>query len=406
MWRLAARRAAIGAVKVARAKTMRAGLALLTLAALMLALMLAARAASLNGGYDGIGEAAGMSMTLSQADRRVVGRLLLKGGIAYALNGERADVSSGSAQGALRAVGATRDSAFFHVEERPLGLQLLFIPARADGTPDIGASREYSFLKRGVRPTLGPDAAPSYRPAPADAVDILAFIDGFRGWAPRDTVRLYAQLDERSRGLILLYDHATAEILWRLCEAPPGRTALEARRLGEMLERQQTECADYLPRVAAARKGKLFSEFLRRSQFQLELIRATVMCDRGKTSQARCADVSALGSPLILRWQRAQTIMATLSPAVPADELARAQGAAAAKPPPRDEEPDAGVVAELRGESEMENRPASGTGTVPLPLPRPERLVEGATVSDFAPDTVPVWAAAGPRLRLPLARPD
>lgn len=404
MWRLAARRAAIGVVKIARAKTVRAGLSLLALGALMLASALAARAASLAGGYDGIGEAAGMSMTLSQAERRVAGRLLLKGGIAYALNGERAGPSSGSAQGALRAVGATRDSAFFHVEERPLGLQLLFIPARADGTPDIGASREYSFLKRGVRPTIGPDAAPSYQPAPAGPVDVLAFIDGFRGWAPRDTARLYALLDERSRGLILLYDHATAEILWRLCEAPPGKTSLEAQRLGEMLERQQTDCADYLARVAAARKGKLFSEFLRRSQFQLELIRATVLCDRGETSQARCADVSALGSPLILRWQRAQAIMATLSPAVSADKLVRAQEEAASKPPPRDEEADGGVVAELRGESETESAPTFGA--VPLPLPRPGRPVEGATVSDFAPDVVPVWAEAGFRLRLPLARPD
>ncbi|MCF8470121.1 MAG: hypothetical protein K9G30_05005 [Parvibaculum sp.] len=404
MWRLAAWRAATGAVKIARVKTVRAGPVLLVLSLLMLASAPAARAASLNGGYDGIGAAAGMSMTLSQAERRVVGRLLLKGGIAYALNGERADVSSGSAQGALRAVGATRDSAFFHVEERPLGLQLLFIPARADGTPDIGASREYSFLKRGVRPILGPDAAPSYQPAPADPVDILAFIDGFRGWAPRDTARLYAQLDERSRGLILLYDHATAEILWRLCEAPAGKTPLETRRLGEMLERQQTDCADYLPRVAAARKGRLFSEFLRRSQFQLELIRATVLCDRGETSQARCADVSALGSPLILRWQRAQAIMATLAPAVSADEPAVAQEEAAPKLPLRDEEADAGVVAELRGEGEMESGSALGAG--PLPLPRPERPVEGATVSDFAPDVVPVWAEADPRFRLPLARPD
>ncbi len=152
------------------------------------------RAAELNGGYDGIGEAAGMALTLSEAERRVVGRLAMPSGVAYTLNGERAEVASGSAQGALRVSGAAQNSAFFHIEERPLGLQFLFIPAKADGTPDLGSSREYSFLKRGVRPTLSPDARKSYRDAPEGPVDIVAFVDGFRGWSPRDVARLYASL--------------------------------------------------------------------------------------------------------------------------------------------------------------------------------------------------------------------
>lgn len=375
-------------------------------AAVLFALILLAspvRAARLDGGFDGIGEAAGMTLTLTQSERRVVGRLASPNNAGYMLNGERAEADEGSAQGVLRTVGAESDGAFFHIEERPLGLQFLFIPAKPDGTPDLGAAREYSFLKRGVRPTVTTEEERRYRPAPSGSVDILVFLDGFRGWAPSDTARLYAALDDRNRGLILLYDHATAELMWRICEAEPADGSPEAEKLAEMQERQQTDCTAYLPLVQAARKGGLFPEFLRRSQFQLELVRATVLCDRRETAPARCADVSALGAPLILRWRRGEAIMTDL---VPADQRAALKEAPAredvekAEPsvPPSDEPPAEPEPLVLRG------------AAAPLPLARPgsrPEQEEAGPVSDFEPDTEaegPV-AAATSKYRLPLARP-
>lgn len=353
------------------------------------------RAATFSGGYDGIGDAAGMSLTLSQIERRVVGSLSFQGGAVYTLNGEREDIQSGAAQGALSARGGQHD-AFFHIEERPLGLQLLFIPATAEGEPDLGRASEYSFLKRGVRPTLTGEASPRYKVAPDEPVDILAFIDGFRGWSPADTARLYAGLPERQRALILLYDHATAELMWRICEAAPEEGSIAARRLAELQERQQTDCEAYLRAVERAKKGGLFPEFLRRSQFQLELVRATVLCDRGETGPARCADVSALGSPLILRWRRADAIMR---------EIAGPD----AEPDGRENEQETETAAEHEAEetspgpvAEAENVPPVVSGA-PLPLPRP---VEGKeTVLDFEPDASPIAAETVERHRLPLARP-
>jgi len=353
------------------------------------------RAATFSGGYDGIGDAAGMSLTLSQIERRVVGSLSLQGGAVYTLNGEREDAQSGTAQGALSARGGQRD-AFFHIEERPLGLQLLFIPATAEGEPDLGRASEYSFLKRGVRPTITEETNPRYKVAPEEPVDILAFIDGFRGWSPADTARLYAGLPERQRALILLYDHATAELMWRICEAAPEEGSIAARRLADMQERQQTDCEPYLRAVERAKKGGLFSEFLRRSQFQLELIRATVLCDRGETGAARCADVSALGSPLILRWRRADAIMR---------ELAGAD----AEPDVHENEREPETAAEREaGETlpglaaESENVPQVAPGAR-VPLPRPGGGEEA--VSDFGPDALPLAAETVEHHRLPLARP-
>jgi hypothetical protein len=382
--------------------------ALAALLPLLFLLLTAAplHAAELNGGYDGIGDAAGMALTLSEAERRVVGRLAMPSGVTYTLNGERAETASGSAQGALRVSGAVQNGAFFHIEERPLGLQFLFIPAKSDGTPDLGSSREYSFLKRGVRPTLSPDARKIYRDAPEGPVDIVVFVDGFRGWSPQDVARLYASLRADARGLILLHDHATAELMWRICEAGTLEEA-EAAALSEMLERQQAGCASYLPLVETAREGGLFPEFLRRAQFQFELIRATVLCDRGESAPARCADVSALAAPLILRWRQAHSIMRAL--ARPASGEADGSVEMAPVPDPV-RQPDA--VPEREAEdgrvAAEEQVPSTAPGT-PLPLARPG--AESETVSDFLPDTSSLESSAQadeamPEHRLPLAPPE
>ena len=387
---LAARYAAFDMMEAVRALS---ALLLLGMAAIVFPHPL--RAATFSGGYDGIGDAAGMSLTLSQIERRVVGSLSLQGGTVYTLNGEREDARSGTAQGALSARGGQRD-AFFHIEERPLGLQFLFIPATAEGEPDLGRASEYSFLKRGVRPTITEETNPRYKVAPEEPVDILAFIDGFRGWSPGDTARLYAGLPERQRALILLYDHATAELMWRICEAAPEKGSIAARRLADMQERQQTDCEPYLRAVEQAKKGGLFSEFLRRSQFQLELIRATVLCDRGETGAARCADVSALGSPLILRWRRADAIMRELAGPDAEPDVHE-----------NEQEPEAAAEREAGETSpgpaaEAENVPQVAPG-VRVPLPRPGGGVEA--VSDFGPDALPLAAETVEKHRLPLARP-
>ena len=354
----------------------------------------ALRAAPFSGGYDGIGDAAGMSLTLSQVERRVVGSLSFPNGAVYTLNGEREEVGAGSAQGVLSSRGG-EPGAYFHVEERPLGLQFLFIPATAEGEPNLGQSSEYSFLKRGVRPTISGDAEPRYKPAPDGPVDILDFLDGFRGWSPGDTARLYAAMPESQRALILLYDHATAELMWRLCEAAPDEGTPEDKRLADMQERQQIGCADYLRLVGKAKAGGLFPEFLRRSQFQLELIRATVLCDRGETGPARCADVSALGAPLILRWRRADAIMRDLAGPDAEPEFVE-------KTP----EPDTAAAEpeEARRAAEVESEALPGARSIPLPLPRPGGEEEDA-VSDFEPDLTPLAAETVGEHRLPLARP-
>jgi hypothetical protein len=171
-----------------------------------------------------------------------------------------------------------------------------------------------------------------------------------------------------------------------------------------MEERQQLGCEQYLPLVERAKASGLFPEFLRRSRFQLELIRATVLCDRGETGTARCADVSALGAPLILRWRRADAIMRELAGPSAAPE--REEEAASSDVPvmkPGEEAQDASAADAVAEEA------LPGALNAPIPLLRP--VGEKDLVSDFEPDAPPLAAEVETKAeavkdhRLPLARP-
>ncbi len=324
----------------------------IAVAAVVAAFCTAAMAAGFSGNFNGIATAAGMTLNLQEVGGRVVGRLSVPGGRSYALNGERTEKG---AQGTLRLGGAAEGVAFFRMEERPLGVQFLFIPAGSDGTARLADARDYSFIAEGV--AVPAENRPLAAPGPGEKVDILRFIDEYKLWEPRDVARTYATLDERSLGLVQLYDHASADILWRVCMGNIAGVEMPEKVMHELLDRQQTSCADFVPLAEAARKSELFAEFLRRARFQFEIVRETVLCNRGENTPSKCADVSALGAPLIVHWRDASSIMREIAgvptpapsdvatpgtlapyappaPAVAADKPPPASAVAADKPPP------------------------------------------------------------------------
>ncbi len=261
-------------------------------------------ASGFSGQFEGIGTAAGMTLTLQEADDRVVGRFHAGRGDAFSLNGRR---TGDAAQGSVTRAG---QSFFFHLEDRPLGVQFLLIPKTPEQEPDIAGATDYSFVQKGLqlpKPTV-------YRAAPPRGidVDIIQFVDAFRDWDPADMARIYVSLENRYRELIQLFDHAAAEVLWRICTTRPPNDLFTARNLDHVLERQRTDCDAYLASIAEVRDAGLLNEFLRKSNFQLELIRETVKCDRGLSPETKCADVSAMSGPLMMRWRRAEDIMRAL----------------------------------------------------------------------------------------------
>ena len=316
--------------------------------------------ASFNGQYDGIADAAGMELSLQEVNERIIGRFVDGEGEQYAINGRR---TGDTAQGALTRQGAL---AYFHMEVRPLGLQFLHIPRTPDGKPNIKAALEYSFIQRGV----GLPETTSFEPPPSGDVDILVFAENFRKWSLADVARLYSELAPAHRTLLQLFDHASAELLWRVCQTQPPNSSVTQAFLTELLERQNTNCPAYLADVEAARASGLFDEFIRKADFQFGLVRETVKCDQGRMPEIKCADISALSGTLILRWRDAASIMRELGH--------------------RPVEPVASFVPERGG---VEGAPPSGIVlAMILPLQRPG-LRMGADVysdADSDADTYPI----------------
>jgi hypothetical protein len=304
-----------------------------------------------------------MTLTLQESEDRVVGRFHSGRGEAFSLNGRR---TGDAAQGSVERSG---QSFFFHLEERPLGVQFLLIPKTPEQEPDIAGATDYSFVQKGLqlpKPSV-------YRSAPPRGidVDIIQFVDAFRDWDPADMARIYVALESRYRELIQLFDHAAAEVLWRVCTTRPPNGVFAAGDLDQMLERQRTDCGAYLSSITAVRDAGLLNEFLRKSNFQLELIRETVKCDRGLSPETKCADVSAMSGPLMLRWRRADDIMRELIGDEPLEAVQRAPApisptTLSSVPPASD-----GVV------SVEEEVRASGSST--LPRARPGRQNTGGS---------------------------
>ncbi|MEN6543596.1 hypothetical protein [Parvibaculum sp.] len=323
----------------------------------------AAGAAGFTGTFIGTDAAAAMSLSLQDLDARVVGRLSLPDGRVYALNGQH---RQNGVEGALRIAGAADSESLFVIEQQVSGLRLIIVPLGADGRPVMANARFFPFIPEGfalvpegkvlapapqVLPpaasppaavaapapalALAPAPAASQAPAPApaatvqvpalapasapaplhpvaptkDKVDVLRFIDEYSQWSPSDVARLYAQLGDRDRGLIQLYDHAAADILWRVCAADAAGAQLPKPVLADLIDRQQTTCAEFLPLAMAAQRSALFAEFVRRARFQFDIVRETIVCNRGQSTPSKCADMSAVGAPLIARWRDASSIM-------------------------------------------------------------------------------------------------
>ena len=345
-------------------------------------------AAGLSGTYEGIGAGAGMALVLNETGDRVEGTFRPRDNLEYRLAGER---SAKGAEGSL-VIGGKASTAFFHLEERKLGVQFLFIPANKKGLPDIASAREYSFLREGARK----EAASEFSPAPQTQVDTVHFIDHYTEWSPSDVARQYSGLPEDMRALIQLYDYASVDVIWRICRSSPPNDEFPRAALDKLLDRQTADCGAILQLAKNVKQRGQFDEFLRRAKFEMQLVRSTVQCSRGLMPQARCAEVSAIGAPLILRWQDATVLLGGKK------KIATAPGTPPPAQTPADMPPD--MAADTSVANGRTGEMASEQKGLPLPRPDVQGVADGSARAEGVetPGAVVRTNASAP---LPLMRP-
>jgi hypothetical protein len=126
----------------------------------------------------------------------------------------------------------------------------------------------------------------------------------------------------------------------------------------------------------------LFPEFLRRARFQFEIVRETILCDRGQSSPNKCADVSALGAPLIVNWRELRSIFNELVPDEPVVTQPLDEPVTVAEPEARQsEEPQAARVPLPPLRASIADVPEVAMPSAPAGRSKAERAKEGRFVA-------------------------
>jgi len=296
---------------------------------------------SLTGRYAGFALSEGVVASLVDENGRVIGQYTDLSGKVFTLNGQR--VGAG-AQGQLERDGV---KAFFQLETRPLGIQFLFIPAGANGQPDLGGAKQSALAREDVdvETLLGQDERESTQGRVVLSDDVSGF----------DLAEDYAAMRPRERELIRLFDHVQAHLTGRLC------SAVEAREIDEdhpavslALERQQAGCSAIATLRDRAIASDNYDDFETRLAVQQELLATTMACDAGDKDPEMCQTAGAMNAAMFEQWRRAAVIYAEV-----ADRGGTGSGAreAASRGP---------VV--LRG-----GLGETPIGDIPLPVAKPQR---------------------------------
>ena len=226
---------------------------------------------ALEGRFEGIGPARGMSLAITDVGARS------PGGTFRDSNGVEAELEGGWKQGGLEAVLAFPErQVFVRLTQAALGLQMAVLPLDADGQPQRRQARVLAFLREGV---AAPEEPALYQDAPkrpGQELDPDIFLASYQFWPPEGVANGYDNIGARYRTVFRLFPQIHADIMWKLCDADSQRTLL-----AEALRGQGAGCADLDAAIGALQDNGRFPDWKRAVQAEIDALMPAVQCARG-----------------------------------------------------------------------------------------------------------------------------
>ncbi|MEC9433665.1 MAG: hypothetical protein VYD87_12240 [Pseudomonadota bacterium] len=225
----------------------------------------------LEGRFEGIGPARGMSLEITDIGARS------PGGVFRDSNGLEAELEGGWKQGGLEAVLAFPErQVFVRLTEAALGLQMAVLPLDENGQPLRRQARILAFLREGV---AAPEQPALYQEPPKRAgqeLDPDVFLASYQFWPPEGVANGYDNIGARYRTVFRLFPQIHADIMWKLCDADSQKALL-----AEALRGQGATCADIDGAVERLQARGRFGDWKRAVQAEIDALMPAVQCARG-----------------------------------------------------------------------------------------------------------------------------
>ncbi len=225
---------------------------------------------SLQGGYNGVGEADGARLEVAPEGDGFTGRLRLPGGGSAAFEADR---RGELAHAVFDLSGRT---VLMEIVPLPYGAEVSLIPFDGEGRLVVAEARLLPFLRDGLD---APEAPEGYvDPPPAGTPNIAAnsFLASYAFWRPDGVAAGYEALSPKFQTLMRLFPAVQLDVLWKLCLSRAAD-----RALGVALRGISVGCAEIVDGIARSQQSGRFDAFKTEVADQRDTLRLSVRCADG-----------------------------------------------------------------------------------------------------------------------------
>jgi len=257
-----------------------------------------ASAQQLSGRYDGIDNARGLTLTLSEAGGQVTGRIQAPDGSGENLSGRSVN---GRFESVLTFQGRPGRA---RLTSKPVGISVVWSPLDASGSPAVG--QEVLFVFRRGELTL-PQRSAAFRPPPVEVgrnPNPLHFLNSYDFWEPEDVARVYPALRSRFRVLMEFHPALRVDIIWKLCQSEVASDAL-----GSILRGTGVTCARVVQKITGSQSNGQFNTYKALVHRDRDAALYSIECAVGIHTPETCAATAQLTQAAAVSTETVATVL-------------------------------------------------------------------------------------------------